>query len=253
MVCVVEDSDATRTDSTSALHQRINICQDISDMNVCFAQQPGNKAVISPSEVLHQRTCEKQEKRDTHHRGYRKRFSQLSHGIRQVFNPLNDFKTDLDRGNSHVIHRYRWACVIHCGKCTMKKRGNQIKRGMRRMHRFFLYQFPSNQKEFPTSKSFFWVGNTTIVMTNAKSLSFDQQPRTLNCLDRRTKLAFLSFLLKLDAAALANFSWPEGCFWRGNSKMRNLEGSIYQRCGFISPFVWMKCTRNNGSYRIHVE
>lgn len=103
----VEDSDASRTDSTSALHQRVNICQDTSDMNLCFAQQPGNKAVISPSEVLHQRTCEKKEKRDAHHRGYRKRFSQLSRGIRQVFNPLNDFKTDLDRGNSHVIHLYR--------------------------------------------------------------------------------------------------------------------------------------------------
>lgn len=107
MLCVVEAPDATRTDSASALRQRVNICQDISDMDVCFAQQPGNKAVISPSEVLHQRTCEKKEKRDTPRRGYRKRFSQLSRGIRQVFSPFNDLKTDLVRGNSHVIHLYR--------------------------------------------------------------------------------------------------------------------------------------------------
>lgn len=39
---ILEASGATCADSTSALHQRLNICQDISDVNLCFAQQPGN-------------------------------------------------------------------------------------------------------------------------------------------------------------------------------------------------------------------
>lgn len=89
--------------------------------------------------------------------------------VASVFNPLNDLKTDLDCGNSHVIHLYRRACVrglVHRGKRTMMRRGN--KRGMSRMHRLVLCQFPFNQQEFTPSKSFFWVGNTTVVITDGR-------------------------------------------------------------------------------------
>lgn len=89
--------------------------------------------------------------------------------VASVFNPLNDLKTDLDCGNSHVIHLYRRACVrglVHRGKRTMTRRGN--KRGMSSMHRLVLCQFPFNQQEFTPSKSFFWVGNTTVVITDGR-------------------------------------------------------------------------------------
>lgn len=166
--------------------------------------------------------------------------------VASVFNTLNDLKTDLDCGNSHVIHLYRRACVrglVHRGKRTMTRRGN--KRGMSRMHRLVLCQFPFNQQEFTPSKSFFWVGNTTIVITDGRWIAL------MLWLWEEASIFFVSF--QIGFGRISEFQLTRRMFWTGNSKMRNLEGSIYQRCGFISPFVWMKCTRSNSSYRIHVE
>lgn len=48
--------------------------------------------------------------------------------------------------------------------------------------------------------------------SETQPLSLLMDAELLWCFDCRRKLAFSSFLFKLDVAALANFSWPEGCF-----------------------------------------